>query len=50
MVWIGPHEVVYVPLGHDPEATIELVVVARAGLARDLPREAVAFGCRFHVT
>ena len=49
MVWIGPHEVVYVPLGHDPEATIELVVVAGPAL-RDLPREAVAFGCRFHVT
>ena len=46
---VGPHEVTYGPLGHEPEATIELVVVAGAG-ERDLPREVVRFGCRFIVT
>ena len=47
-VRVGPHEVTYGPLGHEPEATVELVVVA--GSAVDLPREAVRFGCRFIVT
>jgi hypothetical protein len=48
-VRVGPHEVTYGPLGHEPEATVELVVVAGSA-ARDLPREVVRFGCRFIVT
>jgi hypothetical protein len=48
-VWLGPHEVAYGALGHEPEASVELVVVAGPpGI--DLPREVVRFGCRFIVT
>jgi hypothetical protein len=48
-VRIGPHEVTYGPLGHEPEATIELVVVAGSA-AREVPRAVDRFGCRFTVT
>jgi hypothetical protein len=48
-VRVGPHEVTYGALGHEPGATVELVVVAGTA-ARDLPREIVRFGCRFIVT